>query len=50
MKNWEIEKPHNSKSPKFRFSKDRFKSDSDTGNRFFEQPRGGFAKNRPFTK
>ena len=48
--NWKIEKPKNPKSPKVRFSKDRFKSNSDTGNRFVEQPRGGFAKKRPFTK
>ena len=50
MKNWKMEKPKNPKSPKVRFFKDRFKSDSDTANRFFEQPRGNFANNRPFTK
>ena len=50
MKNWKIEKPENPQSPKIHLFKDRFKSDSETANRFFGQPRGNFAKNRPFTK
>ena len=37
-------------NPKIHLSKDRFKSHSETANRFFGEPGGNFAKNRPFTK